>query len=131
MLDFGFYNMDCMDGMKEFPDGYFDLAIVDPPYGDGGGTWTNGTRFGQRFDRYAGCLATASTARPTAGGVSLKNKSSEPAEHGQRNSAKILLRGTLHREKNTSTNFSAFHAVKSYGGELFSITRDAVLYHMA
>lgn len=33
MLDFGFYNMDCMEGMKEFPDKYFDLAIVDPPYG--------------------------------------------------------------------------------------------------
>lgn len=33
MLKTGFYNMDCMDGMKEFPDGYFDLAIVDPPYG--------------------------------------------------------------------------------------------------
>ena len=33
MLDFGFYNMDCMAGMKEFPDKYFDLAIVDPPYG--------------------------------------------------------------------------------------------------
>lgn len=32
MLDFGFYNMDCMDGMKEFPDKYFDIAIVDPPY---------------------------------------------------------------------------------------------------
>ena len=32
MLDFGFYNMDCMDGMKEFPDNYFELAIVDPPY---------------------------------------------------------------------------------------------------
>lgn len=27
------YNMNCMDGMKEFPDKYFDLAIVDPPYG--------------------------------------------------------------------------------------------------
>lgn len=25
--------MDCMKGMKEFPDKYFDLAIVDPPYG--------------------------------------------------------------------------------------------------
>ena len=24
---------DCMDMMAEFPDGYFDLAIVDPPYG--------------------------------------------------------------------------------------------------
>lgn len=35
MLDFGFYNMDCMQGMKEFPDNYFDLAIVDPPYGAG------------------------------------------------------------------------------------------------
>lgn len=34
MLDFGFYNMDCMEGMKEFPDKYFDLAIVDPPYRD-------------------------------------------------------------------------------------------------
>lgn len=33
MLDFGFYNMDCMQGMKEFPDKYFDLAIVDPVYG--------------------------------------------------------------------------------------------------
>lgn len=25
--------MDCMQGMKEFPDKYFDLAIIDPPYG--------------------------------------------------------------------------------------------------
>ena len=33
LLDFGYYNMDCMQGMKEFPDKYFDLAIVDPPYG--------------------------------------------------------------------------------------------------
>lgn len=47
MLDFGFYNMDCMDGMKEFPDKYFDLAIVDPPYGSGGANWSLTTnRFG-------------------------------------------------------------------------------------
>lgn len=26
-------NIDCMIGMKEYPDQYFDLAIVDPPYG--------------------------------------------------------------------------------------------------
>jgi site-specific DNA-methyltransferase (adenine-specific) len=31
----GFYNMDCMEGMKQIPDNYFDLAIVDPPYGIG------------------------------------------------------------------------------------------------
>lgn len=50
MLEFGYYNMDCMQGMKEFPDEYFDLAIVDPPYGIsigansttiGGGGWHN------------------------------------------------------------------------------------------
>ena len=35
MMDFGFYNMDCIEGMKQFPDNYFDLAIVDPPYGKG------------------------------------------------------------------------------------------------
>ena len=47
MMDFGFYNMDCMDGMKQFPDKFFDLAIVDPPYGDGGGwriRWRNKVR---------------------------------------------------------------------------------------
>lgn len=35
MLDFGYYNMDCMEGMRQFPDKYFDLAIVDPPYFSG------------------------------------------------------------------------------------------------
>jgi site-specific DNA-methyltransferase (adenine-specific) len=27
------YLMDCMLGMMEYPDKYFDLAVVDPPYG--------------------------------------------------------------------------------------------------
>ena len=27
------YNEDCMIGMKRYPDKYFDLAVVDPPYG--------------------------------------------------------------------------------------------------
>lgn len=27
------YNMDCMEAMREMPDKYFDLAVVDPPYG--------------------------------------------------------------------------------------------------
>jgi site-specific DNA-methyltransferase (adenine-specific) len=27
------YLMDCIEGMKQYPDKYFDLAIVDPPYG--------------------------------------------------------------------------------------------------
>lgn len=41
-------NEDCMEMMKRFPDKYFDLAIVDPPYGigkrltSGGGTLSSG-----------------------------------------------------------------------------------------
>ena len=27
------FNMDCIEGMQQFPDKYFELAIVDPPYG--------------------------------------------------------------------------------------------------
>lgn len=45
------YNADCMDGMKYFPDNFFDLAIVDPPYG---GANFNGGGCGSRH--YAFCL---------------------------------------------------------------------------
>ena len=71
----GFYLMDCMESMKKFPDKFFDLAVVDPPYGGGGQNSSHfcnverererglsgGTadfeqrersRFGGRFDRY-------------------------------------------------------------------------------
>ena len=67
MLDFGYYNMDCMDGMKQFPDNYFDLAIVDPPYGDGGG-W---------HGKQAYHLGTPK-----------RSKSTELVEHGRRSSEK-------------------------------------------
>lgn len=63
-------NRDCMDAMREFPDKFFDLAVVDPPYGGGasqtvhvererelhGGTadfeQRPRSRFGGWFDRY-------------------------------------------------------------------------------
>ncbi len=39
------YLMDCVEGMKHYQDKYFDLAIVDPPYGIGAGSkkFINGT----------------------------------------------------------------------------------------
>ena len=44
MLDAGFYNLDCMQGMAQFPDKFFSLAIVDPPYGMNAldGSWAKG-----------------------------------------------------------------------------------------
>ena len=48
----GLYNMDRMEAMRQFPDGFFDLAVVDPPYGGANSDIGGGLRFGQRFDRY-------------------------------------------------------------------------------
>ena len=36
--------MDCMEFMKDIPDKFYDLAIVDPPYGIGESGKTNHTR---------------------------------------------------------------------------------------
>lgn len=35
------FNEDCVQGLKRFADNYFDLAIVDPPYGLGMGATLN------------------------------------------------------------------------------------------
>ena len=103
------YNIDCMEYMRDLPDNAFDLAVVDPPYGDGnsqsvhaererergrtattdsaaGGTDTKKyNRFGQRFDRYKS---------PAGGGYHGKDKyhMGQPGlgEHGQPNTAKKL-----------------------------------------
>ena len=103
MLEAGLYHMDCLEGMKEFPDGYFDLAIVDPPYGDGkkaagGVRWK---RFGSRFNRYM-------------------TEPQGPEEHGQESTAKKSLRGTRPLGKRTSTSFSGSHAIRSYGAGTIS-----------
>ena len=47
--------MDCMEGMKQFPEKNFELAIVDPPYGSAGADeWDDKERgrFGGRFGKY-------------------------------------------------------------------------------
>ena len=55
MSNLELYNMDCMDLMGKYPDKYFDLAIVDPPYG------INIANRGKVGD---GCLAEASKFTP-------------------------------------------------------------------
>lgn len=46
------FNIDCMEYMKTLPDNAFELAVVDPPYGDAAGGLAH--RFGGRFDHYKG-----------------------------------------------------------------------------
>jgi site-specific DNA-methyltransferase (adenine-specific) len=45
------YNMDCVEGMKHYPDKYFDLAICDPPYGIGASEMTMGTGKNKKYSK--------------------------------------------------------------------------------
>ena len=94
MLDFGFYNMDCLEGMKQFPDNYFELAIVDPPYGDAGG----------------GSAVKKDSENDSNGTVS-RTGGTWAAKFGKKSQ-----RGTLRRKRNISRSFSASHGIRSYGG---------------
>lgn len=67
MLDFGFYNMDCMDGMAQFPDKYFDLAIVDPPYGIGEDGSINASRGMSKHSATRHALAKSKDYKPFFG----------------------------------------------------------------
>lgn len=51
MSNIELYNEDCMEGMKRYPDKYFELAIVDPPYGRG-----DIRDHGSKGDKYAAVL---------------------------------------------------------------------------
>ena len=55
---FSFFNSDCMKIMAQYPDNYFELAIVDPPYGIGEDGSKNHTRSklatAKNYKAYAG-----------------------------------------------------------------------------
>ena len=65
MPDFGYFCMDCMDGMKQFPDKFFDVAIVDPPYGINAPNMAMGTNKSRSGDGYP---AESTASRLKAGG---------------------------------------------------------------
>lgn len=88
----GFYNMDCMEAMKQFPDNFFDLAIVDPPYGDGNSKIGGGCDSGN---------SSTDIKKPYRTGGSWSKK------YGKK-----LLRGMLPRSKSILTNCSASHAIR-------------------
>ena len=46
------FNTDCLEAMKGYPDNYFELAIVDPPYGIGFSTYERGSSGIKVKERY-------------------------------------------------------------------------------
>lgn len=56
------YNMDCMDALKDIPNKFFQLGIIDPPYGIGEDGHKNKSR---------GCIAKSTDFKPYIGNDAL------------------------------------------------------------
>lgn len=112
--DNAFINCDCMEGMKKFPDKYFDLAIIDPPYGDWGG-WIQVRDEVRREVRQVQDITHSEqerNIRPTRRGGTWAKK------YGKKS-----FRGTLPRSRNILTNCFASHVTRLYGGATISYYR--------
>ena len=108
--DFGFYNMDCMEGMKQFPDKYFELAIVDPPYGinigsEPGGATNESSRSAESETPNSNRRSKSVRRQIQVGGVS--------ASHPKR--TRHLTTATR-QMPSISKNLSVWQNTESYGG---------------
>lgn len=81
------YNEDCVQGMKRFPDKFFDLAIVDPPYGINADNMSMGSNPNRSRNDGYGSSPSISTAkklkgRLNSGSGKLKNRILNKSEIG-------------------------------------------------
>lgn len=64
------YQMDCMELMRQTPDNYFDLGVVDPPYGigeDGSKNHTRGGAFGGKKNSKSKAMVPAKNYKAFSG----------------------------------------------------------------
>jgi hypothetical protein len=111
------YNEDCMELMARYSDKYFNLAIVDPPYG-------SATDFSGRGGAGRPCLAPVSEVSLTSTGSAMpkavtpsKSMGRFPgrARLGLPNTKIVLPIGIMRRNRNILRNFSGFRIFKLYG----------------
>ena len=110
------HHMDCLEGMRQFPEGYFDLAIVDPPYGVGAITYMPHKRtkaVGGYVDEYSIVVAVLDMAQRS----NVKNKYCVDVVHGQSG-------------KSTIKNFGDENVAPGpeYFKELFRVSKNQVIW---
>lgn len=134
------YNIDCMEYMRTLPDKAFDLAVVDPPYGDGNGG--SAKRFGGMFGDVYGVNTRAhvadaqerererETAHRSITDSAEDSISTRVARTGGTWAAKFgkkSWRGMLPQRRSIFKSFSASHANRLFGAEtIFPCRRRAV-----
>lgn len=105
-----------MDGMKEFPDKFFDLAVVDPPYGDANAS--DGCGVAWQAEIPPRCTS--------SGGMSENRTERGVTRTGgtwAKKYAKKSLRGTRHRPKSILMNSFVSHGIKLSGAVITSAFR--------
>jgi DNA modification methylase len=127
------YNMDCMEYMRTLPDKAFDLAIVDPPYGDGNGG--SAKRFGGMFGAVYGENTRARIAdahereRETRRSITDSAEDSISTKVNQmKRAAKKSWRGMLPQRRSIFKSFSASHATRSFGAETIFLCRRRAVF---
>lgn len=124
------YCCDCMELMRNTPDKYYDLAVVDPPYGDAlanesaGGVLEpiRGTIRQVQIDNlHSSCRARERDAEQR-GTISTRTAASQTERGVMRTGgtwatkyAKKSFRGTLRRNRSISRNCFASHVIRLYG----------------
>ena len=133
------YNMDCMEYMRTLPDKAFDLAIVDPPYGDGNGG--SAKRFGGMFGAVYGENTRARIAdahereRERERERETRRSITDSAEYSistkvnqMKRAAKKSWRGMLPQRRSIFKSFSASHATRSFGAETIFLCRRRAVF---
>lgn len=111
-----FINGDCMEYLKEFPDNYFSLALVDPPYGgglcEGGGCMGRWEKYHQNTETPE-ILGGESVGTDSVKGSTGTNKSvTRTGGTWAEKYTKKSYRGTLPLKENTSNNSFVSHGTK-------------------
>ena len=138
-LPSGFYNMDCMNAMRQFPDKFFDLAVVDPPYGGGGSSQFRNVEREREREREGSpaerpILKTGNghgSADDSTGILVSRTGGKWAKKYRQRRKAvQTYAIGILHRRRNTLPNWHGSARIKSFGVEITSHYRlhDAFWY---
>ncbi len=113
---------DCMEIMRDMPNKAFELAIVDPPYGDGGGIGR--TSLGRGSAGGSTSTASESQSRIRRAVRALCHPRFGRAGHGQRSikpkgvALATFDTGTSRHPLNTSKNFFACRNIRLFGAEI-------------
>lgn len=127
------YNMDCLEAMRKMPDKFFDLAVVDPPYGSG---FTENGGCGGWFEKYktpsgnrGGGIDSGSgstdTRIPRGGGTAKRTHYTFGIRKTSKNYENRRKMGAEIRKKITAWDIAPD---REYFEELFRVSRNQIIW---